>query len=61
MKKKFYNLGAYSFNSRAGYTFSRYFGLGPCFVMHYLSSFHHLDKEEKVDCFTLIFFLMSCD
>ena len=38
----------------------------PYFGMHYLVFFlvlHHLDKEERAGCFTLIFFLISysCD
>ena len=35
-----------------------------CFVMQYFVSFpalYHLNDEEKVGCFTLIVFLISCD
>ena len=35
-----------------------------CSVMHYFVSFlvfSHLNGEERVGCFTLIVFLMSCD
>ena len=34
-----------------------------CFVMWYLVPLfgNHLAEEEKVECFTLIVFLVSCD
>ena len=35
--------------------------IDPCFAMHYLESFYlcnHLVKKERVNCFTLIVFLL---
>ena len=36
---------------------------GPCFEMHYYFFFlfcNHITEEERIGCFTLIVFLLSC-